>query len=91
MIYSFAIFDPHGVCLYYKEYPCVSQSKNNPNDWKLLYGLLLTVKNFVAFMAPRMSAVLAIAVVNLVVLEHLEGAHFDACRHETIKSIASSR
>ncbi|KAJ4462834.1 putative trafficking protein particle complex 1 [Paratrimastix pyriformis] len=54
-IFNFLIFNPSGLCLYFKEFPAATSSKNNPDSWKLMYGLLHGLKGFSQFMAPRPS------------------------------------
>mmetsp|Transcript_50046 Transcript_50046/g.156630 ORF Transcript_50046/g.156630 Transcript_50046/m.156630 type:complete len:146 (-) Transcript_50046:599-1036(-) len=52
MIYCFYLFDRNGVCLYYEDWHRVKRPKNLPEEQKLIFGLLFSLKATVCAMRP---------------------------------------
>jgi len=55
MIFNFYIFDKNGTCLFYREW---NRKRKHPkgeyeNDFKLMYGLIYSLCQFVIDIAPK--------------------------------------
>jgi trafficking protein particle complex subunit 1 len=53
MIYCFYLFNRDGVCLYYEDWNRVRKPKSLPEEQKLIFGLLFSLKATVLAMSPR--------------------------------------
>jgi trafficking protein particle complex subunit 1 len=53
MIYCFYLFNRDGVCLYYEDWNRVRKPKSIPEEHKLIFGLLFSLKATVLAMSPK--------------------------------------